>query len=541
MEIEGTALDPAALGLEMLITLNADGTAEMTMDDETDYGTWYVQDGAAYLDGMALTLGEDGTLCADDGESKMIFTSAEGYTPSAPEPAGAELETVDASYEGFVGTWTATVMETEGMRLNVADLGIEMTLTLGEDGTATLVSFGEEDTSVWTYVDGACDLDGTLMVMTADGELCMEDEGDRVFFVRGEVGETGSPASPAGTGAELETVDASYEDFVGAWTATVMETEGMRLNVADLGFEMTLTLGADGTATLVSFGEEDTSVWTYVDGACDVDGTLMVMTADGELCMEDEGDRVFFVRGDAGEVPASPNLPDAPQTVDDGLLDYVGVWHAVYLSTGGLTGDPRALGLRITLTLDADGTGALDFAGDTPQVWYQDEESGNVYVGESVDDVGMVLTLLDGGFMQYGTQLGGYMMFSRDEDAVWTPAESTPMPGAVAPAPEPAAPAAPGAASGAYLERKFVADTVDMSGYTMPASSLGGEYAVTLHADGTADFVMVNVPVSGLKWSENDDGTLTLDYYGTPMILTPTQAGLDLDYMGAMLLHMVEK
>ena len=80
-----------------------------------------------------------------------------------------------------------------------------------------------------------------------------------------------------------------------------------------------------------------------------------------------------------------------------------------------------------------------------------------------------------------------------------------------------------------------------MSGYTMPASSLGGEYAVTLHADGTADFVMVNVPVPGLKWSENDDGTLTLDYYGTQMILTPTQAGLDLDYMGAMLLHMVEK
>ena len=278
-----------------------------------------------------------------------------------------------------------------------------------------------------------------------------------------------------------------------------------------------------------------------MDGACDVDGTLMVMTADGELCMEDEGDRVFFVRGDAGEVPASPNLPDAPQTVDDGLLDYVGVWHAVYLSTGGLTGDPRTLGLHITLTLDADGTGALDFAGDTPQVWYQDAETGNVYVGESVDDVGMVLTLLDGGLMQYGTQLGGYMMFSRDEDAVWTPAESTPMPGAVAPAPAPAAPAVPGAASGAYLERKFVADTVDMSGYTMPASSLGGEYAVTLHADGTADFVMVNVPVSGLKWSENDDGTLTLDYYGTPMILTPTQAGLDLDYMGAMLLHMVEK
>ena len=425
-EIEGSPFDPSALGLEILIALCADGTVEMTMDDETDYGTWYVQDGVAYMEGTALTLGEDGTLCADDGESKMIFTSAEGYTPSAPEPAGAELETVYASYEDFVGTWTATVMETEGTRLNAAALGFDMTLTLGEDGTATLFSFGEEDTSTWTYADGACDLDGTLMVMTAEGELCMDDEGDRVYFVRGE----------------------------------------------------------------------------------------------------------------AGEAPASPNLPDGPQTVGDGLLDYVGTWHAVYLSTGGLTGDPRTLGLRITLTLDADGTGALDYAGATPQVWYQDEETGNVYVGESADGVGMVLTLLNGGFMQYGTQLGGYMMFSRDEDADWAPEESASAPGVAAPVPEPAAPAAPVTVDGAYLERKFIARTAEVSGYTMPAANLGGEYAVTLHADGTADFVMVNVPVPALRWSDNGDGTLTLDYYGTPMLLTPTQEGMDLDYMGSMLLHM---
>ena len=535
MELEGTPLDPVALGLDFLMTLNADGTAELTMSGEQELGTWNVQDGVAFVEGTAITLGEDGTLCMDDGESKMIFTSAESYTPSAPEPAGAELETVYASFEDFVGTWTATVMETEGMRLNVADLGFEMTLTLGEDGAATLFSFGEEDTSTWTYVNGACDLDGTLMVMTADGELCMDDEGDRVYFVRGEGDVSGAP-KPAG--AELETVHAAQEDFVGTWTATVMETEGMRLNVADLGFEMTLTLGEDGAATLFSFGEEDTSTWTYVNGACDLDGTLMVMTADGELCMDDEGDRVYFVRGEAGEAPASPNLPDGPQTVGDGLLDYVGTWHAVYLSTGGLTGDPRTLGLRITLTLDADGTGALDYAGATPQVWYQDEETDNVYVGESADGVGMVLTLLNGGFMQYGTQLGGYMMFSRDEDADWAPEESASAPGVAAPVPEPAAPAAPVTVDGAYLERKFIARTAEVSGYTMPAANLGGEYAVTLHADGTADFVMVNVPVPALRWSDNGDGTLTLDYYGTPMLLTPTQEGMDLDYMGSMLLHM---
>ena len=161
-----------------------------------------------------------------------------------------------------------------------------------------------------------------------------------------------------------------------------------------------------------------------------------------------------------------------------------------------------------------------------------------MYVGESADGVGMVLTLLNGGFMQYGTQLGGYMMFSRDEDADWAPEESASAPDVAAPVPEPAAPAAPVTVDGAYLERKFIARTAEVSGYTMPAANLGGEYAVTLHADGTADFVMVNVPVPALRWSDNGDGTLTLDYYGTPMLLTPTQEGMDLDYMGSMLLHM---
>ena len=431
MEIEGTALDPSALGLEILLTLCEDGTVEMTMDDETDCGTWYVQDGAAVVDGMVLTTGEDGTLCADDGESKMIFTSAEGYTPSAPEPAGAELETVYAAYEDFVGTWTATVMESEGMRFNAAELGLDMKLTLGADGTATLAMFGEEDTAAWTYADGACDLDGTLMVMTADGELCMDDEGERVFFVRGE----------------------------------------------------------------------------------------------------------------AGEGPASPDLPDAPQTVSDGLLDYVGVWHAVYLSTGGLTGDPRTLGLQIALTLNADGTGALLFGDETPQVWYQDEETGMVYVGESIDNADMPLTLMDGGLMQYGPKLGGYFMFSRDEDASWTPDEvaAPAVPAApVAPA-APAAPSAPAAGVGveAVLERKFVAQTVDMSGYTMPASTLGGEYALTLHADGSADFVLAGAPLTMITWAlDAETGEVVVDYYGMPIRVTLTEEGMDMNYFDSMMLHM---
>ena len=333
-----------------------------------------------------------------------------------------------------------------------------------------------------------------------------------------------------------EVIWADYDDFVGTWTASVMESEGERVDLAMLGLEMTLRLDADGTATLASFGEEDASVWTYADGAADIDGVAVVLTADGSLCMEDEGDRILFVRGEAGGAGA-PALPDAPQTVSDELSGYVGFWHAVYLSTGGLTGDPRTLSLHITLTLDADGTGVFTFGDDTPQVWYQDEESGTVFVGETADGVGMALTLIDGDFLQYGTQLGGYIMFSRDEDAVWTPA-AAPTPDVQA-TQAPAAPRAQGGSlDSAYLERKFVAQTAEVSGFTMPAANLGGEYAVTLHADGKADFVMVNVPVNGLGWSLDEaSGDILLDYYGTPIHLIPTEAGLDINYMDSMLLH----
>lgn len=72
----------------------------------------------------------------------------------------------------------------------------------------------------------------------------------------------------------------------------------------------------------------------------------------------------------------------------------------------------------------------------------------------------------------------------------------------------------------------------------MDASLLGGEYSLTLHGDGTADFVMVGTSIPGLPWTQ-DGATLTIDYFGQVMTATVTDEGIELNFFDSMMLHMV--
>ena len=110
-----------------------------------------------------------------------------------------------------------------------------------------------------------------------------------------------------------------------------------------------------------------------------------------------------------------------------------------------------------------------------------------------------------------------------------------------APTPEPPAPQ-PDNAAQERLDRKYVCISADIDGYAIDASLLGGEYALTFHADGTADFVMVGQPFHGLPWTEGTaDGApaFLVDYYGTTFTAVLTEAGFDMNYFDAMLLHFV--
>ena len=241
----------------------------------------------------------------------------------------------------------------------------------------------------------------------------------------------------------------------------------------------------------------------------------------------------------AGEPTAAPaaELPDAEEEA------YVGVWHLIYVGTGGFTGNAADIGLAgETLTLNADHTGVLTVDPDLPTHQWRTED-GIVRL-----ENGQRLILLREDILQYGAEQSGYMIFSKDPAAVWdgsipmydpfaaTEPEPTEAPAVPALAAEPETPRGSGTIQ---TEVKYIAKTFVASGVEMDASVLGGEYAITLHDGGTLDFVMAGVQVPGLLW-KTDGEAVVIDYFGSGEIrITAEGDGIALDLIGSMILKMV--
>ena len=142
----------------------------------------------------------------------------------------------------------------------------------------------------------------------------------------------------------------------------------------------------------------------------------------------------------------------------------------------------------------------------------------------------------DNGFLHYGAEASGIMIFSKNPDAVWNPG-STYITFTTGPSetPEPVAPTV----TSKYLEKKFIAVSADVSGFVMDASRLGGEYSVTFHADGTATFVMTGQEAPGLKWTTSGDDYI-IDYFGAGELrFTPYADGFKLNFFDSMILTML--
>jgi len=88
------------------------------------------------------------------------------------------------------------------------------------------------------------------------------------------------------------------------------------------------------------------------------------------------------------------------------------------------------------------------------------------------------------------------------------------------------------------MDVRYVCINADVEGFTLDASMLGGEYAITLHEDGSMDFIVVGSPLPALTWTVTENG-FTIDYFGTPMEAVLTDEGFDLNYFDTMLLHFV--
>lgn len=490
-----------------------DSWGTSTMGWEVSGGKMMITTGAWWDSVLTIT---DGVLNVKDGYYIDYNFTREMPDVAAPAaPAG-----VAGTAEDFVGVWNASTMEMEGESIDVAAMGMVMELTINADGTASMYDGESTENANWTISDGALMIaDMTLtLTLTEDGRLCMAEDGAAMYFVRGEA----APAEPENTDGGAPAVYAEMEDFVGRWFGYEMTVDGETIALADIDMTMEIELDAFGNISLYDGLTVETGFWTYVDGTADIDGMVLSLNADGTMTGVD---------------------PEGAQIVFTG---FVGEWKAVYMATGGLTGDLRSMGITSTLILNADGTGSIDFPTAEDGAWYR--EDGYVRFGES----GMPIQMLTGNFLKFGSDLAGYIVFSKDENAVWDPSMAEPVVSAPEAPVEPAAPETPAAPAdggsadmSALMERKFIAKTYTAAGVTMDASMLG-EYSLLFHENGTCDFGMGGMVVQNLPWGLqkvsvglNEVDAFVINYYGTMFNAVITEEGFDLDFYGSMILHYV--
>ena len=283
---------------------------------------------------------------------------------------------------------------------------------------------------MWKVEDGVAIVDDVQGSLLEDGTLCLDEDGDKIYFTRdGEATDAAQgAASGEGDALSAEPVGAEGADYIGEWYGVTMESEGMTFSLSDFDIVMVLTLNEDGTATLFDGEETDETVWKVEDGVAIVDDVQGSLQEDGTLCLDEDGDKIYFTRDGEATGAAQGGTENSDSSTDSSFT-----------------------------------TGAA----------------------------------------------GSDVMQDR-------------------------------------LERKFVCINADVEGYLIDASMLGGEYSVTFHEDGTADFVLVGTPLPSLAWTqgtvETDEGEAEayfVDYYGNTLETVWTEEGFDMNYFDAMLMHFV--
>ncbi len=179
--VQGMEMDPTALGMEMVIILNADGTAEAKSsygeaEPEVSDGTW-TMDGST----VTITIGgepaefiyEDGQLIMDMGEQgKMIFSKD---AVAAPAAQAANIIAAN-SIEDFSGSWKLTTAKVMGMEVPISMLAS----VLGQEMDITMTVEGEQVTMSMSF--GGEVNEGVVPAELRDGALVVSESGQELVF-----------------------------------------------------------------------------------------------------------------------------------------------------------------------------------------------------------------------------------------------------------------------------------------------------------------------------------------------------------------------
>ena len=347
---------------------------------------------------------------------------------------------------------------------------------------------------------------------------------------------TDAPASET-TAAPENTTEAQDvaipDEYLGAWYGVSMEMEGVSYPLADMGMDLTITIGADGTAEMHMNGEGERIRCSMQDGVLTADGVSFALQ-DSMLVVSEDGMTMTLSREKPEASAASIPVIDESATIDD----LKGVWALAHVTMDGVT-------------LPAE---AAEMAGDTLVVY--GDSCDLTLQGMTVDGLtcgmdgyALLISILDGEAAATLREDGTLCLemsdvtlwYERTGDAPEITAE--PVPEATS---EPAAMPEP-AASGAeaMIGKKYVMTDADVNGCNMTAAQMGNlEYSILLQEDGTVTFVMAGSDIPGLTWAYGRIPTeageadgIVIDYYTQALNLAPTEKGFDMDYFGSMLMH----
>ncbi|MEI3413962.1 MAG: leucine-rich repeat domain-containing protein [Christensenellales bacterium] len=275
---------------------------------------------------------------------------------------------------------------------------------------------------------------------------------------------TDAPASETTAAPEntTEAQDAAIPDeYLGAWYGVSMEMEGVSYPLADMGMDLTITIGADGTAEMHMNGEGERIRCSMQDGVLTADGVSFALQ-DSMLVVSEDGMTMTLSREKPEASAASIPVIDESATIDD----LKGVWALAHVTMDGVT-------------LPAE---AAEMAGDTLVVYGDSCDltlQGMTLDGLTcgMDGYALLISILDGEAAATLREDGTLCLemsdvtlwYERTGDATEITAE--PVPEATS---EPAAMPEP-AASGAeaMIGKKYVMTDADVNGCNMTAAQMG--------------------------------------------------------------------
>ena len=186
-----------------------------------------------------------------------------------------------AEKEDIAGTWYISKMVQSGIEMDassIAAMGMNMILTLNEDGTAVMEMSGsleEAEEGTWSFEDGIIDFGAEMTYTFEDGLLSLAQDDALIVFSR-------EAAEAAAVSLAPAVADPKAEDFEGDWNANYYVAMGISMPLVMGGVKISVTI-KDGKAflheeiiDLNNGGEITESKDMEFDATLEDDGTLYI-------------------------------------------------------------------------------------------------------------------------------------------------------------------------------------------------------------------------------------------------------------------------